>query len=402
MSKVVALVDIHPGGHHLMYLKLFTKTVLDKGYAVQVYTPEANELTEWVKANVENAEGRFWTAEVYRPTTIQFPIRKLMGLIDRLYLWRSLTIAIKKLSKESGTTPEFVFIAWLEDFFHPVPKFTHRLIPLIFPYKWGGLTFQYMAYELGILPVSRLASGPDEIMSLPNARAITTLDETLVPVMQERLSGKTVLALPDFTINTYDPNYSDATLEKIKQLAKGRKIISLVGAIEKRKGLLELIEMAEQTRNRDWFYVVAGKFYPHFEMKELTHIVNTISRYPENMCFAFEFIPDPTFDGIMAMSDLVFAVYRDFPFSSNLLIKAANFDKPILVSNEYLMADRVNRFQTGSAVEPGEIAQYIAAAERELASDTRRPVENFAAYRNEHSLERLSEVFDDILAAGLS
>jgi hypothetical protein len=47
---------------------------------------------------------------------------------------------------------------------------------------------------------------------------------------------------------------------------------------------------------------------------------------------------------------MIFAVYKDFPHSSNLLSKAAFFKKPIMVSSKYYMGSEVDEYQLGFSV----------------------------------------------------
>ncbi len=52
-------------------------------------------------------------------------------------------------------------------------------------------------------------------------------------------------------------------------------------------------------------------------------------------------------------ADVVFCAFDDFPFSSNTLTKAAVFEKPVVVSEGYLMAERVRSYRTGEVVPQG-------------------------------------------------
>jgi len=49
------------------------------------------------------------------------------------------------------------------------------------------------------------------------------------------------------------------------------------------------------------------------------------------------------FNELISISNILFAVYRNFHDSSNMLAKAAVFNKPILVSNQYLKVALVKR-----------------------------------------------------------
>lgn len=61
-----------------------------------------------------------------------------------------------------------------------------------------------------------------------------------------------------------------------------------------------------------------------------------------------EKIPDEScFNALIAESDLIFAAYKQFTGSSNLLTKAAAFRKPVIVSRGLCMGRRVEQYGTG-------------------------------------------------------
>jgi hypothetical protein len=52
-------------------------------------------------------------------------------------------------------------------------------------------------------------------------------------------------------------------------------------------------------------------------------------------------------NAVIQAADIIFAVYKDFRISSNMLGKAAGFKKPILVSEKHLMGKRVFHYGIG-------------------------------------------------------
>jgi hypothetical protein len=94
-------------------------------------------------------------------------------------------------------------------------------------------------------------------------------------------------------------------------------------------------------------------------------------------------------NAIIAAEDLLYAVYRDFKDSSNSLTKASIFEKPLLVSDGYLMAERVRADRLGAVVTFGNVA-IIAAGLNEVCARPRSEF-GFSAYREAHSLDALRE-----------
>jgi hypothetical protein len=105
-------------------------------------------------------------------------------------------------------------------------------------------------------------------------------------------------------------------------------------------------------------------------------------------------------NSVMSACDIVHAAYLDFPHSSNIMTKAALVGRPLIVSEGYLMAERVRRFRMGEVVPQGD-AGALAGAITRITRDpgawmaANRPL--WADYLREHSFERLQDVFGGLL-----
>jgi glycosyltransferase involved in cell wall biosynthesis len=105
-------------------------------------------------------------------------------------------------------------------------------------------------------------------------------------------------------------------------------------------------------------------------------------------------------NAVIHAADILFAAYKNFRISSNMPSKAAHFAKPILVSDGFLMGDRVRRYGIGIVVDQDDVQDMLCALER-LAQNPVVP-EHFAAYRAELSEQtagdRLENFVNHVLA----
>ena len=89
-------------------------------------------------------------------------------------------------------------------------------------------------------------------------------------------------------------------------------------------------------------------------------------------------------------SEVLFAAYHDFPHSSNILTKAAIFQKPVIVSDGYLMAERVRRYRLGEVIQQKN-PELCAAALRRILTDRQAWLEEhqprWEEYRTANSRE---------------
>jgi UDP:flavonoid glycosyltransferase YjiC (YdhE family) len=92
-------------------------------------------------------------------------------------------------------------------------------------------------------------------------------------------------------------------------------------------------------------------------------------------------------------------VYKDFRNSSNMPGKAAAFGKPILVSDKYLMGERVRHYGLGAAVPEDNPEAILAAIESVIQSPPLQ--ENFATYKAMHNEEVMGRALERFFTACL-
>ena len=98
---------------------------------------------------------------------------------------------------------------------------------------------------------------------------------------------------------------------------------------------------------------------------------------------------------------MVYAAYKDFPNSSNILTKAAVLKKPVIVSDGYVMAERVRKYGLGEVVTEGDAEDIAKTLKRMLAEGYSENLESRARwdeYHSVHAVERLPECFEQLLS----
>ena len=219
-------------------------------------------------------------------------------------------------------------------------------------------------------------------------RGMCFLDADICRAYREKMPEKCFEYLPDVTDITL-PDRPSPVAEEIKRRAGGRKIVFLGGSIGGQKNLAcwyDLIRIADE---RSWFFVQIGELHKGtFTSADLAALEGVLSSPPENLLIRTSYLKDEqAFNDIIATSDVLFAVYRDFRISSNMLSKAAGFRKPILVSDRYQMGALVTRYGIGLAVPEDDTAQMLEG----LFTLVRTPIsdEKFLRFSADFSLERL-------------
>jgi hypothetical protein len=221
---------------------------------------------------------------------------------------------------------------------------------------------------------------PPAYYDLAQYRGTCFLQEDATQEHQHCFPNKHFAFLPDIT-DTDLPTEPNALAIKIKQRAAGRKIVLLGGSIGKQKNIVQWANLICNADPKKWYFVQVGRISHNNLSKEDKHALAILDqRHPENFYIHAEYLPDETsFNAILADADIIFAVYRDFYRSSNMLSKAAYFEKPILVSSGCLMGDRVARYGIGLAVTSTSASEILAGLDAALQIDELQL--KFAAYR---------------------
>ncbi|HEY4800106.1 MAG TPA: hypothetical protein VII99_13585 [Bacteroidia bacterium] len=213
-----------------------------------------------------------------------------------------------------------------------LPNFVDRCLPA----NWSGILFhpRFLKWKnVGCFFISKYND------------SICLLDETY----DLTFTVKHKYMIPDVT-DEQDPNPLSELAATVLIKAKGRRIISLLGSLEKRKGIIPYLDVIQSADADKYFFLLAGKLDITFSKEELDRLEN-VRRNLENCYCIFDGIPtEVDFNSLVKISDILYLVYIEFFHSSNLLTKASLFRKPVIVAKGYCMGKRVEHYNTGIAI----------------------------------------------------
>ena len=367
IPKHIVVVDGAWAGHHPVYVKAFARVLLEAGYKVSVLCPAPEEMAAWF-AQTFPLDGAKFDAYYFSDRALpllEFLPGRIKAPLVCLARWFHISHALKKIHFSAGK-PDMIFFAWLDSYLNGyVPAW---LIDWRFPFAWSGLYFhpRHHRNKRRHPGIAQYDSPPESLVAKSRlAFSLAVLDAGVVQQLRERLSEKQVFVFPDFTDET-PPCEHYHLVEEIKTKAQGRKIIGLLGSLERRKGLLTLLRIAQQPRAQDWCFVIAGELAEQtFPQQELNEIKSYFDEPRDNIFICLGKIPDDAqFNSMMNVCDVIFAVYEDFPHSSNLVTKAAACGKNLLVSSGGYMEEVVRQYELGEVVPAGDVQAALAALSR--------------------------------------
>ena len=395
--KTIALVDFTLGGHHAGWLLHFAETLLRLGHRVVCICPDRDWAAGEMRARTPEVSDAFSSLGLHDAAFPRVPLRRARVFAETLARWRRVAAII---ADQMAGPPDLVCFAMLDNLL--VGGLTPSLLDAIFPYRWTGVYFHPRAERLQ----AQRSRSPrflrnDYCVRTTNCKAIAILDEGIAAQLQQAIAPTPVLVFPDFIVPTPGSAETPAWIRELRQRAGKRTLVGCLGALNQRKGVFTLLRIAKEMDSSDFFFVFAGHFLrDDLDAEQRLLWDATVANPPENCTFHLEKISDVEFDSLAASCEVIYAAYRRFPHSSNLLGKAAQFSRPVIVSKGYCMEERVRRFSMGIAVREDDPVESLAALHtlrKRINAPDYQPGEGFATYLEEHSTERLTQCLDRLI-----
>ena len=396
--KIIAIVEEVWQGHRPMTVKEFTRALLTLGHQVIVLCPKPQEVEAWIQVHCRSLPGQVHLIEFRKPPSRRSPVKEEEQQLNVLQLWQAAKEAVDDAAQKLGKRPDVVFFDVLDGYL--ATGVTPACVDRIFPYPWTGVYYHPLHLRLnrpfwsGVPAVDQ----PHAALNAIRCLGVGTGDDGIVNILQSQLPGKRVVIYPDI-IDVSEPNVSCPLVEHIKEKARGRRIIGCLGSQSKRKGILTLAQVAQQMASEPYFFVFAGPLYPKtYSPQEHTKLIEILGLNLENCFFYWDFVPTTEmFNGVAATCDILFAAYEQHPHCSGTINRAATFAKPVIVSKNYWMGDKVKEFNLGVTINEGNVSECIEAI-RHLSN---HPLENpnFEGYQKAHSVSNLPAAFQKLLGA---
>jgi hypothetical protein len=397
--KTIAIIELNRWGHHEVYLKFTIEALLELDYQVVALCPYPSEIKEWIALKAPKHSESLYCYQLQEERDDEIALAKQSGVKRRLNSWiktKPLLVTIKRwhyaatclhaASSKFGLTPDLVFFTYLDNYLGSY--LARYILDYIFPYKWSGL----YVLPFHLRDLNFVLDKPHALLRSPNCQAVAVLDEGIANKLQTSII-KPVIVFPDFA-DTTQPDREFQVAKQIKEEAQGRKIITLIGALEKRKGFLRMLEVSQIMRSENYFFVFAGGFREgSFTSEEATTIKSIVKSQPSNCFFHFDYVPDEAkYNALIEVSDVLWVVY-DFPHSAQTLTKAAFFEKLVLVSSDTCTSERVQKFKTGISVDKDSTIDCVDGIrklnDRLETNDDSSILPNYEGYKYIHSTQQL-------------
>jgi hypothetical protein len=385
----VAVIETKWDGHHPTYFREYVLTLAGLGCRVYAFCPKPDD--ELLRSLFEGPLAERISVERWAPSRVQLRPRRFNPRINWWLAFNWLKRRLRGIESEMGEKFDFLFFACLYDG-------DLRYFPRKMPWQWGGLYIHVRAFRKPGTPVpySTLIPAPERWFRRSDVAGIAVLDEGSVKFMRDKTGCANVVPFPDFT-DEAAPVF-DGVAAELRAFARGRPIVGIAGHLHPTKGVIVLAQVAEQMKSEDVVFAFVGELMTGLFNDEDQELLRRIASLP-NVYARFERIPGGgSFNGVVGQFDVFFAAYVDFPHSSNMLAKAALFRRPVIVSEGYLMSDRVREFGLGAITSEGDFDGVARVIRDLLANRARVPSGKYQQYLDLHSTQRLRVAFKEFIS----
>jgi hypothetical protein len=390
--KTVALVDWNWMGHHPTYFLNLIAGFVKSGCRVAAFCPP-QALDEVRKATRELENVTVDSCRYYHPR------RRLPGFIrSREHARRvfgGLERSFRQWERDHNSSIDLVFFSTIYDFeFENIGYASSS-----FCRPWSGIYLHARAFRLpgSLMPYYNRLPCPEKIFTHPSVHSVCLIDEGAVEPMRALTKGKPAFEFPDITGTELELPLDGETLAgKLKRFANGRKIVVCLGHLQKTKGLLELCKVANDSRASDTCFFFGGEVsWSDLSLDEIRFIQTTWEQRP-NVLTHLARLSDSTMNSLIKGSDIVFAAYTNFPNSSNIMTKAALLERPLIVSDGHLMAERVRKYRLGAIVPEGSVEDIMGEILR-ICVDGDDAEADYQGYYAHHSPEALGTALEKVI-----
>jgi glycosyltransferase involved in cell wall biosynthesis len=388
--STIALVDTQWTGHHPLYSHKFVECLHAQGHKVFVVCPQPSEVIS-ANAHLLNFGEKVYVSK-WNPPSINFSPRRITRPLSERLIYPWLKWHLRQIERKQKTKIDLVFFACLYD------RFLARM-PATFPWPWIGL-YLHIKWCLSKGLSKSLHQDLKNYFSDANLRGLAILDDTAVAEFSRAVGCENIVVFPDFAAEAKPVN-NDIS-KSLRSFANGRRIIGIAGHLTPNKGVVTLAEAAMNMSHDEVVFAFVGEYYRGMFSTQQQEFLDKVFSRHNVFVYPNRIDCDEVWNDVFRTFDVCFAAYEDFPHSSGTVSKSAFFRVPIIVSEGFLMAHRVETYRLGKAV-PQRNADALVDAIRVLLQDGGKRISeaDADAYLATHSVENLAPALSELVINGL-
>jgi glycosyltransferase involved in cell wall biosynthesis len=250
------------------------------------------------------------------------------------------------------------------------------------------------------------ARAPEEVKPLykllmhSRFQALATMNEDVGDKISEQLE-KPVIVFPEITDEEHRPDHP--LKHRLRKFAGSNPLVVLAGYMGRWKGAPLLARVSLMPDAADLCFAFVGILPMGAFSADNKKILEQCMNHSPNSLFHLGRVPDgECYNALVDAANVLFCAFEDFQFSSNTQTKAAIFERPVIVSEGHLMAERVRDYRLGEIIPQSDPIAALAAIRRITNDYSRWLRENqprWTEYREAHSYQALKIAFKKLFVS---
>jgi glycosyltransferase involved in cell wall biosynthesis len=339
-------------GHRMyLYTSVLVKNLILSGHNILLVTAPGN--VDKVKAHFDIE--RSLTIVETRCTVDQNSSKFINKVINQIKRFVCFYLSIRKYSKIYGV--ERVFVPFFDDIWKayvlfdwiiPIPPISGILLKANFFRIKADTNFDAIRKYTDTLLIKRA-------LKCHSLIDLFMLDESAIHYLNGitgTVEHKKLVYLPD--IGTAIPVTEDVILTRHVarhnlNLDTGQKVILMFGDISFRKGLVELVDLVE---NSEYSSSITALIVGRPGIAENNYLISKINLIDtKKIILILNFIPEGDVNVYFSACDVVWLGYKHFMHSSGVLIQAAHFNRPSLGCEIGMIGEDISFYGLGEIID---------------------------------------------------
>jgi len=362
-SKTLLLWNpISNHGHLNMYLELYATALLELDHKVYFMA----ELEEAFKVSLVTRLPNLISIEIAVPTqrSEKWSMKWLLSFVLNKFQWGikflrknsayvefdELTNKLKAM-KKAGLKPDLVVCMYL-DMTHLGRKSRKILKKLQIP--WVGLLF-----HPPVLENNNRFTRNSWFSDFSNRGAIFFTESRIESYKAVSRHNQSFEVFPDVTRKPNLPILLPGI--DFRNFANGRYVVGLIGSLDGNKKLIkEFLAVSDDLRLKNYCFVMVGEIYESTLPTDTLNEIRSRKGVSDNLYLVDHYInSEEEFDSLFSQVDIIFACYKNFDSSANVLAKSAYFKKPVLVTAETFIGDLTQQHNLGIAIKNPDVDSIV-------------------------------------------
>lgn len=380
------------------YIRFSAQAFLEQGHTVIVCACTTFDHFLGIEPRDENFNKLYYHhLREFKEETPKNLFSRLLGQQHQIEFWEQIVQSLKDAAEQFQIIPDLVFFPTIDHLLFWFPS--NKKFSNIFPFKWSAIHHKplYMKLRLSLPWMKWLPIWPTSLLYSSNCRSFAIPD---INLRNKHVKDKKGVWIPDCIFEQVKLVETPFIADLRKEIA-GKKVVTLIGVNDKRKGLLDLMACVPKLQEENIHVVIAGEIIKDtFSEREIQYIDHIAQQYSSAVTIKSQYLSWNDFTLIAKLSNILFAYYRNHPYVSNIVTLGAKTGVPLVVTAGTYMSQLVSIYRLGECLHDTNHNKLTSVLIRMCSAEYRsRYLQDSLCddYNEDHSFENFKQSLSQLV-----